>query len=148
PAVLAGAEISARDDLGHQLAWGVDLAVGGGTSTLRLSGVPDIPVRFGELSGGVSLWRDFELTERLSASVGARLAFLYLFRSFTGRGDLPSQNFFTMTPGAEIAFGWRFSPRWTAVARARANYLFYNVDKDQSLGYAEFALGVDYAFGL
>jgi hypothetical protein len=53
-----------------------------------------------------------------------------------------------MTPGAEIAFGWRFSPRWTAVARARANYLFYNVDKDQSLGYAEFALGVDYAFGL
>jgi hypothetical protein len=27
------------------------------------------------------------------------------------------------------------------------NYLFYNVDKAQNLGYAEFALGVDYAFG-
>src|SRR5207237_9427017 len=95
PAVLAGAEVSARDDLGHQLAWGVDVAVGGGTSTMRLSGVPDIPVRFGELSGGVSLWRDFDLTERLTMSLGARLAFLYLFRSFPGRSDLPSQNFFT-----------------------------------------------------
>ncbi|MFL5311847.1 MAG: caspase family protein [Myxococcales bacterium] len=147
PAVLAGAEVSARDDLGHQLAWGVDVAVGGGTSTLRLSGVPDIPVRFGELSGGVSLWRDFDVTERLTVSVGARLAFLYLFRSFSGRSDLPSQNFFTLTPGAELALGWRFSPRWTAVARTRANYLFYNVDKSQSLGYAELALGVDYAFG-
>jgi uncharacterized caspase-like protein len=147
PAILAGAEASARDYLGHQLAWGVDVAVGGGTSTLRLSGVPDIPVRFGELSGGVSLWRDFDITETLTASLGARLAFLYLFRSFPGRPDLPSQNFFTLTPGAELSFGWRFSSRWTAVARGRANYLFYNVDKDQSLGYAELALGVEYAFG-
>jgi hypothetical protein len=147
PAVLAGAELSARDYLGHQLAWGVDVAVGGGTSTLRLSGVPDIPVRFGELSGGVSLWRDFDVTETLTASVGARLAFLYLFRSFEGRSDLPSQNFFTLTPGAELAVAWRFTPRWNAVGRVRANYLFYNVDKDQSLGYAEISLGVEYALG-
>jgi hypothetical protein len=147
PAVLAGAEVSARDYLGHQLAWGLDVAVGGGTSTLRLSGVPDIPVRFGELSGGVSLWRDFDVTETLTASVGARLAFLYLFRSFEGRSDLPSQSFFTLTPGAELAVGWRFTPRWNAVGRVRANYLFYNVDKDQSLGYAEIALGVEYALG-
>jgi hypothetical protein len=27
------------------------------------------------------------------------------------------------------------------------NYLFYNVDKAQNLGYAEAALGVDYALG-
>ena len=147
PAVLAGVELSARDDLGHQLAWGVDLAVGGGTSTLRLSGVPDIPLHFGELSGGVSLWRDFDVTESLTVSLGARLAALYLFRSFSGRPDLPSQNFFTLTPGVEASFGWRFTPRWNAVARMRANYLFYNVDKDQSLGYAEIALGVEYALG-
>ena len=147
PAILAGAEVSARDYLGHQLAWGVDMAVGGGTSTLRLSGVPDIPVRFGELSGGVSLWRDFDVTDSLTASVGARLAFLYLFRSFDNRPDLPSQSFFTLTPGAELSVGWRFSSRWTAVARGRANYLFYNVDQNQSLGYAELALGVEYALG-
>jgi len=148
PAVLGGAELSARDDLGHQLAWGIDLAVGGGTSTLRLSGVPDIPLRFGEVSGGVSLWRDFDLSESFTMALGARLAALYLFRSFSGRPDLPSQNFFTVTPGIEASFGWRFTPRWTAVARGRVNYLFYNVDKDQSLGYAELALGVEYALGL
>ena len=28
------------------------------------------------------------------------------------------------------------------------NYLFYNVDKAQNLGFAELALGVDYALGL
>jgi hypothetical protein len=27
------------------------------------------------------------------------------------------------------------------------NYLLYNVDQSQSLGYAEGSLGVDYAFG-
>ena len=148
PAILAGAEASVRDYLGHQLAWGLDVAVGGGTSTLRLSGVPDgIPLRFGELSGGVSLWRDFDVTDSLTASIGARLAFLYLWRSFDNRPDLPSQNFFTLTPGVELSFGWQFSQRWTAVARGRANYLFYNVDHDQSLGYAELALGVEYALG-
>jgi hypothetical protein len=31
------------------------------------------------------------------------------------------------------------------VARARVNYLFYDVDKNQSLGYAEVLLGVEYA---
>ena len=76
-----------------------------------------------------------------------RVAAIYLFRSFSGGSNLPSQNFFTITPGVQASLGWRFSPRWTAVARGRLNYLFYNVDKNQSLGYAEIALGVDYAFG-
>ena len=147
PAGLAGVELSARDDLGHQLAWGVDFAVGGGTSTLRLPDVDPIALRFYELSGGASLWRDFYLSDSLTASIGARLAFLYLARTFVGRSDLPSQNFFTLTPGVTLTLGWRFSDRWSAIARGRVNYLFYNVDKDQSLGFAELALGVDYAFG-
>ena len=36
----------------------------------------------------------------------------------------------------------------SSVLRTRVNYLFYNVDQPQSLGYFEAALGVDYAFGL
>ena len=148
PAVLAGAEMAVRDDLGHDLAWGLDLSVGGGAATLTLPGVtPGIPERFLELTGGASLWRDFPIGDSFTVSFGARVAFIYLARTFENRPDLPSQSFFTLTPGLQTAFGWRFSERWSAVARARVNYLFYNVDKAQNLGYAEFALGVDYAFG-
>ena len=147
PAVLAGAEMAVRDDLGHDLAWGLDLSVGGGAATLTLPGVTPIPERFLELTGGASLWRDFPVGDSFTVSFGARVAFIYLARTFENRPDLPSQSFFTLTPGLQTAFGWRFSERWSAVARARVNYLFYNVDKAQNLGYAEFALGVDYAFG-
>ena len=147
PAALAGVELSARDDLGHHLAWGLDFALGGGASTLRLPEVDPIPVRFGEVSGGASLWRDFELSDSWTASAGGRVAFLFLSRTFPGHSDLPSQSFFTVTPGLTVALRWRFADRWSAVARGRVNYLFYNVDQSKSLGYAEGALGVDYAFG-
>jgi uncharacterized caspase-like protein len=148
PAALLGAELGVRDDLGHDLVWGADLSFGGGAATLRLPGVAPIPERFVLLTGGASLWRDFPAGDSFTISVGARVAFLYLARSFDNRPDLPAQNFFTLTPGLQAAFGWRFSERWSAVARGRVNYLFYNVDKAQNLGYAEFALGVDYALGL
>ena len=44
-------------------------------------------------------------------------------------------------------FSWRFGERLSAVVRGRLNYLFYNVDQNQSLGFVELAAGVDYAFG-
>jgi uncharacterized caspase-like protein len=148
PAVLGGLELAARDDLGHELAWGLDLDLGGGSSTLNLPGVSPIPVRFGEVGGGVALWRDFGITDALTWSLGARVAFLFLWRTFPGHTELPQQNFFTLTPGLQSSLSWRFTQRFSAVLRGRLNYLFYNVDKPQNLGYAEFALGVDYAFGL
>src|SRR5258707_15478490 len=46
PAALVGAELGVRDDLGHGLAWGVDLSVGGGSATLTLPGVAPIPEKF------------------------------------------------------------------------------------------------------
>ncbi|HEY6910599.1 MAG TPA: caspase family protein [Myxococcales bacterium] len=148
PAGLAGLTLAARDDLGHELAWGLDVAVGGGAATLELPGASPIPERFVELGGGASLWRDFGLSDSFTVSLGARLAFLYLWRNFQNHPELPAQNFFTLTPGLETALTWRFSQRWSAVARGRVNYLFYNVDGAQNLGYAELALGVDYALGL
>jgi len=146
PAGLAGIELAARDDLGHHLAWGVDVSIGGGSAVLRLPQVDAIPMRFGELSGGASLWRDFDLSDSWTASAGGRVAFLFIARSFPGQ-DLPSQTFFTITPGVMLALRWRFAERWSAVARGRLNYLLYNVDQSQSLGYVEGSLGVDYAFG-
>lgn len=147
PAALAGVELAARDDLGHDLAWGLDLNLGGGSSTLRLAGVTPIPVRFGELGGGATLWRDFGLNDSLTVSLGARIAFLFISRNFPGHSELPQQSFFTLTPGLQTALSWQFTQRFSTVLRGRLNYLFYNVDKPQNLGFFEAALGVDYAFG-
>lgn len=148
PAALAGVELSTRDDLGHDLAWGFDVSVGGGSSQLTLPGLAPIAERFGEIGGGAGLWRDFGITDSLTFSLGARVAFIYLARNFPGHSELPSQSFFTLTPGLTTALSWQFTQRFSAVARGRLNYLFYNVDGAQNLGYVELALGVDYAFGL
>ncbi|HUJ25133.1 MAG TPA: caspase family protein [Myxococcales bacterium] len=147
PAALGGVEMAARDDLGHGLAWGLDVAVGGGQADVHLPGVTPIPEKFLELGGGASLWHDFDLTDSLTFSAGARVAFIYLARQFQNHPELPQQNFFTLTPGLTAMLHWQFTQRFSAVLRGRVNYLFYNVDQPQNLGYAELALGVDYAFG-
>jgi hypothetical protein len=146
PATLAGVEAAVRDDLGHGLAWGGDFAVGGGRGELRLPGVDPIEVRFSEVAAGVSLWRDERLGP-VTASLGVRVAFTWLARSFPPEAGLPKQFFFTATPGLTAGVAWRFARRWSAVARGRLSYLFYNVDEDRSLGYAEALFGVEYALG-
>ncbi len=52
-----------------------------------------------------------------------------------------------MTPGLTGAASWRFTQHLSAVARFRVSYLFYNVDENRSLGFAEGLLGVEYALG-
>jgi len=146
PATLAGVELAIRDDLGHGLAWGVDLAFGGGNGELRLPGVDPIPVRFSEAAGGASLWRDFRRGP-LTASLGVRVAFTWLTRSFEAADDLPSQYFFTVAPGLSGGAAWRLTQRLSALARVRVSYLFYNVDQNRSLGFVEGLLGVEYALG-
>jgi len=144
PASLLGLELSARDDLGHGLAWGVDAAAGGGTSTLRLPGLDPLRVRFTELSGGASLWKEWRLG-RLGLQGGLRVAFVWLARAFPPGEGLPGQYFFTVAPGLTGAAAWRLTPRLSAVARLRVSWLFYNVDQDRSLGFTDALLGVEYA---
>ncbi len=135
-----------RDDLGHGLAWGLDLAFGGGSSSLALEGASPVSVRFAEVSGGASLWKDFDVGP-FTLSAGVRIAAIYLARSFPGReGQLPDQHFFTVTPGLVGAASWHLSTAVSAVLRMRLNYLFYNVDENMSLGYTEGILGIEYAF--
>jgi hypothetical protein len=145
-ATLVGVELAVRDNLGHGLAWGPDLAYGGGDGEVRLPGVDPIPVRFTEVAGGVSLWRDFGAGP-VTLSAGVRIAFTWLTRTFEPAQDLPSQYFFTVTPGLTGAASLRFTQRLSAVARVRVSYLFYNVDENRSLGFAEGLLGVEYALG-
>jgi hypothetical protein len=147
PATLGGLELAVRDDLGRGLAWGLDAAFGGGRGELRLPGVEPIDVRFAEVAGGASLWKDFRLGRRLTLSAGGRVGFTWLGRSFDAAEGLPNQHFFTVTPGLTGAAAWRFGRRASAFARVRVSYLFYNVDENRSLGFAEGLLGVEYALG-
>jgi hypothetical protein len=146
PATLAGVEAAVRDDLGHGLAWGFDAALGGGRGQLRMPGVDPVEVRFSEIAAGASLWRDLRLGA-VTFSLGARVGMVWLARSFPPSAGLPQQYFFTVTPGLTGGVAWRFAGRWSALARGRASYLFYNVDENRSLGYAEALLGVEYALG-
>ncbi|HET8542850.1 MAG TPA: caspase family protein [Anaeromyxobacter sp.] len=144
PATLLGAELSIRDDLGHGIAWGLDFALGGGRGEVRIPDAPPIPVEFGEIAGGASLWKDWRLGA-LTLSAGGRVAVTWLGRSFPPAENLPPQYFFTVTPGLTGSAAWRFTRRVSAVARVRASYLFYNVDENRSLGFAEALVGVEYA---
>jgi uncharacterized caspase-like protein len=146
PASLAGLELAFRDDLGHGLAWGIDAALGGGRGNVRLEGLDPIPATFGEVAAGGSLWRDFGFG-RATLSLGGRVAFTFMTRKFRAEEALPSQYFFTVTPGLTGAAAWRFTPSLSGIARVRLNYLFYNVDKDRSLGFVDAFLGVEYALG-
>jgi len=143
-ATLAGLELSARDDLGHGLAWGLDLALGGGKGSLKLPGLDPIGVRSTEVAGGGSLTYDWRLGPA-TLSAGGRVAFIWMGRTFDRQEQLPDQFFFTVTPGLTGAAAWRLSPRLSAVARLRVSWLFYNVDENRSLGFADALLGVEYA---
>lgn len=147
PAVLAGAELAVRDDLGHGLAWGVDAAVGGGKGKVDLGGGAAVPFDFSEMGGGVALWKELRVGRPLVLSAGARVGFTWLARRFEDRAEIPPQHFFTVTPGLVAAAHWRMTRRLSAVARARLSWLFYNVDENRSLGFGEGLLGVEYAFG-
>jgi caspase domain-containing protein len=141
---LLGLELAARDDLGHGLAWGLDLSVGGARGTLELPGLEPIGMRSTEVALGASLWHDWRVGPA-TLSAGGRVAFLWLGRTFDEREQLPPQYFFTATPGLTGAAAWRLGPRLSAVARVRVSWLFYNVDQNRSLGYADALLGVEYA---
>ncbi len=146
---LGGAELGLREYLGHALGVGFDLAFGGGQTTLTFPGLAPIGASVQELSGGASLFRDFEPFPWLRLSPGVRLAFLFLAREFPKNAELANQGFFTFTPGAELTatVPLPFLGGLEAFARARLNYLFYNIDNDQSLGYVDASLGVAYVFG-
>jgi hypothetical protein len=83
----------------------------------------------------------------LTLAPGARVGFTWLHRSFQASEGLPSQYFFTITPGLTGTAGFRLGARVTAFARVRLSYLFYNVDQNRNLGFVDGLVGVEYALG-
>jgi hypothetical protein len=62
-----------------------------------------------------------------------------LGRTFDDPG-VPKQSYFAMTPGIVAGVRLKLADHLALLARARAHYLYYNVDSPQSLGYLEGSL--------
>jgi uncharacterized caspase-like protein len=146
PMLLGGVAVAVRQSLGHEIGWGGDLSFGAGNGTLVETGLPGIPFNAQEVSAGVEIWKDFDVWI-LRLGIGLRIAGILLLRQFEASGGLPNQNFFTLTPGLEATISTPIAGHYSAFLRGRLNYLFYNIDGNQSLGYGEVDLGVSYAFG-
>ncbi len=146
PMLLGGIDVAVRQNLGHNIGWGGDVSFGGGSGTLVENGIPGIPFNAQELSAGLEIWKDFDVWI-LRIGVGLRIAGILLLRQFQGGTGLPNQNFFTITPGLQAEISTPIAGHFSGFVRGRLNYLFYNIDSNQSLGYGEVDLGVSYVFG-
>jgi hypothetical protein len=146
PASMLGAELHVRDFFRKGWVLGADLAAGGTRSVLFRPGGVALPFRFGELALGASLFTEWSfLDDRLSPFLGARLAFLFMSRTFDDLG-IPKQSFSTFSPGMVGGVRFRISDNFSALARLRLHYLLYNVDENRSLGYWELATMLAYDF--
>ena len=127
------------------LAWGFDLALGGGARTLRMPGV-EYPVKFAEVAGGASLWKDL-VRGPFVLSGGARIGLTWLGRSFPAREELPRQYFFTVTPGLVGGAAWRMTPRLAVLARVRLSIPLLQRRRGPQPRVRRGDAGVEYALG-
>ena len=122
---------------------GVDLDIGGTSATLVAPGLASVPYQTVELGGGLSVEREVDLGP-VVLSAGGRLAYLYLARHFDAATGLPAQFFATFTPGVTAGASLRLGAGFSLALSGRVHYLYYNVDGDRSLGYAELGAQIVY----
>jgi hypothetical protein len=149
PTGMLVAELLVRDFFRRHWIWGLDLALGGSRATLVREAVDiELPFRFSELNLGTSLFVEWPLAGGLVVpSVGGRLAFLFMTRTFEGPdATIPAQFFSTFSPGLQGGLRVRLGLGLSLGARARLHYLHYNVGENRSLGYWELASGLAYDF--
>ncbi len=145
PATLLGAELAVRDDLGHGLAWGLDCALGGGRGRGEAARRGSHPRHVRRGRGRRLALEGLPASGALTLSGGARVAFTWLARTFPPEREPPGQYFFTVDAGPHRAAPGASRARLSAVAPGRVSFLFYNVDKNENLGFADVLFGVEYA---
>jgi hypothetical protein len=142
---LLSAELQVRNFFRRGWLAGLDLAAGSAKGKVTRLEMP-LPFRFSELTAGLSLATEWSLLRsRLSPYVGLRLAYLLLSRKFEDR-TIPDQYFSTFSPGLVAGLRCQLVGGLAILARARVNYLLYNIDGNHSLGYWELSGGLAYDF--
>lgn len=121
------------DGLGLRL----DTAFGGsGERMLVLEDGSSYEITLSELTGGVSLVKSFYPTRWLRLGALVRFGVITMNRQFSDT-TVPAQSFSTMTPGVGGEISVRIASWLQAGAQLRAHYVFFNVDRPQSLMYLD-----------
>ena len=132
---MFGAEALWENLIARSISLSVDCAFGSTQETLAFEAY-QIPASYQQVLLGIGLRHSWPLGP-VRVGVGPHLSAFYLRRSFPMSGD-PAQIYASMTPGAGLDLGLRFSPEGSFGLTARGHYLYYYVDGvDYGLGYLE-----------
>lgn len=132
---LLGLEGSLHHYLRDHWRWDFDFSFGSRRARLDLPTLSGPGYRYSLLNLGTSFVAEWPVG-RASPFVGARLAYLFMFRGFEDE-RLPAQYYAVFTPGLVAGMSWRLSNRLELTGRTRVHYLLYNVEEPRSLGYWE-----------
>jgi hypothetical protein len=114
-----------------------DTAFGGsGARTLVLADGSSYGISVSEITGGAALVKSFDPTRWLRLGALVRLGVLVISRKFSD-ATVPDQSFSTMTPGVGGEVSVRLASWLQAGAQLRLHYVFFNVDRPQSLMYLD-----------
>ncbi|MHB8877444.1 MAG: caspase family protein, partial [Myxococcaceae bacterium] len=139
---LIGLEAISHNFFGKGWSAGLDLLFGGANGMILNAGQFELRYRYSEVSLGATILAEWP-EGRLVPFAGFRLGADLMSREFTDT-VLPSQAFYTFTPGLVGGLKIRLSRRWGVTGRARVHYLLYNIDETRNFGYLELATLLSY----
>lgn len=130
-------------------AKGFGLILDGGygwtSNTLGVPLLPSLAYNYSLVTFGAAAMYEFFQEGRFVPFVGIHLGFNVMTRTFDDT-TVAQQTYSTFTPGAVLGLKVRLTRNISIIARARVNYLLYNVDETRSLGTADLGGLIDYEF--
>jgi hypothetical protein len=134
---LVWAQVDFDNLLAEGLGIRLDTAFGGsGKQLLVLEDGSSYEITVSEITGGASLVKSFHPTRWLRLGALVRLGVISVNRQFSDSA-MPAQGFSTMTPGVGGEVSVRIASWLQAGAQVRLHYVFFNVDRPQSLMYLD-----------
>lgn len=144
--VLVGGELVAHNFFGRGFGFSIDANYGWTTSSTTTPLLGTITWQYSIATGGGSLLYELNQTNTLVPFGGINLAFVYMRRAFDDP-TYPAQDAYAFAPGVLLGLKLRLTRNFSLVARARAHFLTFKIDKAQlNAATADFGATLDYEF--
>lgn len=141
-APMLGLQLESHNFFGRGWTLGFDLMLGGSRGVLASGAIQGVEYKFGEISLGT--WLIAEWPEGGWVPFwGGRLGMNLMSREFPGTA-LPTQGYYTLSPGLVGGVRYRVTRQLGVTGRARLHYLLYNIDETKNFGYLELATLLSY----